>query len=272
MTNTKNMGIALVGNPNSGKTTFFNALTGSNQHVGNWPGVTVDRKEGSFKHNDKKYNVTDLPGIYSLGAFSEDEVVARDFILTANPEVIINVIDANNIERNLYLTTQLLEMGKKVVIALNMVDEAEKKDIKCDIKRFSNNLDIPVIPTVASRGKGIDEVIETAVKLLDTELVVKTPFQYGEVINQHIENIHEMLKEVKLAYPPKWVALKVVEGDSEILIRLKESEISQNTLEGIMDFYKEYNDKNLEIEIIDSRYAFAHKVIKGAVKDRKRRS
>ncbi|NMB32907.1 MAG: ferrous iron transport protein B [Clostridium sp.] len=266
MTNTKNMGIALVGNPNSGKTTFFNALTGSNQHVGNWPGVTVDRKEGSFKHNDKKYNVTDLPGIYSLGAFSEDEVVARDFILTANPEVIINVIDANNIERNLYLTTQLLEMGKKVVIALNMVDEAEKKDIKCDIKRLSNNLDIPVIPTVASRGKGIDEVIETAVKLLDTELVVKTPFQYGEVINQHIENIHEMLKEEKLAYPPKWVALKVVEGDREILKRLKESEISQNTLEGIMDFYKEYNDKNLEIEIIDSRYAFAHKVIKGAVK------
>ena len=115
--------IALVGNPNSGKTTLFNAITGSNQHVGNWPGVTVEKKEGTFTYKGKEYDVVDLPGIYSLGAFSEDEVVAMDYILTDDADVIIDVIDASNIERNLYLTTQLLEMGKNVVIALNMVDE-----------------------------------------------------------------------------------------------------------------------------------------------------
>lgn len=118
--------IALAGNPNSGKTTVFNALTGTNQHVGNWPGVTVEKKEGRLKYNSKEYIIVDLPGTYSLGANSEDEVVARDFILKENPDVIINVVDATNIERNLYLTTQLLEMGAKVIVALNMMDEAKK--------------------------------------------------------------------------------------------------------------------------------------------------
>ena len=114
--------IALVGNPNSGKTTLFNALTGSNQHVGNWPGVTVEKKEGKIKYGEKEYKIVDLPGTYSLGAYSEDEVVARDFILKGNPDIVVNVVDATNIERNLYLTTQLIEMGARVVLALNMMD------------------------------------------------------------------------------------------------------------------------------------------------------
>ena len=129
--------IALVGNPNSGKTTLFNALTGSNQRVGNWPGVTVEKKEGSIKFKDKQYTIIDLPGAYSLGSFSEDEVVARDFILKGNPDVVINVVDATNIERNLYLTIQLLEMGAKVVVALNMIDEAKAKKIEIDINTLS---------------------------------------------------------------------------------------------------------------------------------------
>jgi Fe2+ transport system protein B len=127
--------IALVGNPNSGKTTLFNAITGSTQHVGNWPGVTVEKKEGFFTYNNEKYSLVDLPGTYTLGAFSEDEIVARDFVLKGNPDVVINVIDATNIKRNLYLTIQLLEMGANVVLALNMIDEAKAKEINIDIKK-----------------------------------------------------------------------------------------------------------------------------------------
>lgn len=145
--------IALVGNPNSGKTTLFNALTGSNQHVGNWPGVTVEKKEGSIKYNGLQYKVVDLPGTYSLGAYSEDEMVARDFILKGNPDVVINVVDATNLERNLYLTSQILEMGTKVIIALNMMDEARTMMIDIDIEDLSKRLGIPVIPIIASKEK-----------------------------------------------------------------------------------------------------------------------
>ena len=166
--------IALVGNPNSGKTTFFNALTGSNQYVGNWPGVTVEKKEGSFTYRGKEYHVVDLPGTYSLGAFSEDEIVARDYILTGNPDVIINVIDASNVERNLYLTTQLLEMGKRVVIALNMVDEAKRRDIEFDIQGLSKRLNLPVVPTIASKEKGIEDIIKVAIQVMEKKPPVKS--------------------------------------------------------------------------------------------------
>jgi ferrous iron transport protein B len=152
--------IALVGNPNSGKTTLFNALTGSNQHVGNWPGVTVEKKEGKVKYKDELFNIVDLPGTYSLGAYSEDEVVSRDFILKGNPDVVINVIDATNIERNLYLTTQILEMDTKVILALNMMDEAKAKNIHIDLKSLSKKLGVPIVPTIALKEKGLDELLK----------------------------------------------------------------------------------------------------------------
>src|SRR5690554_4165582 len=155
--------IALVGNPNSGKTTLFNVLTGSNQHVGNWPGVTVEKKEGSFKHKGVLYNVVDLPGTYSLGAYSEDELVARDFIVKGSPDVVVNVVDATNLERNLYLTTQLLEMGANVVVALNMMDEAESRQISISTHDLSVALGVPVISTIAAKKKGIRELIDAAV-------------------------------------------------------------------------------------------------------------
>ena len=175
--------IALVGNPNSGKTTLFNALTGANQHVGNWPGVTVERKEGQVRHGSTVCRVVDLPGAYSLGAFSEDEMVAREFILTGNPDVVINVVDATNVERNLYLTTQLLEMGVKVVVALNMVDEAEERKISIDEKVLAKRLRVPVIPTVASRRKGLDELMNAALAVASAPRNGQVRLSYGESID-----------------------------------------------------------------------------------------
>ena len=257
--------IALVGNPNSGKTTFFNALTGSNQHVGNWPGVTVEKKEGSFKFEGKNYHVVDLPGTYSLGAFSEDEVVARNFILTGNPDVIINVVDASNIERNLYLTTQLLEMGKKVVVALNMVDEAEKRAIRFDTEGLARKLGVPVIPTVAAKEKGIEAVIRAAVDLMDKDIIVENPLQYSEMIEHHVEHMVDALKGQRLPYPIRWTALKLVENDADIMKKLKGSNLDRKSLKNVEKFYKYHNNESFELEIIDSRYAFAHQVAKGTV-------
>lgn len=150
--------IALAGNPNAGKSTIFNALTGSKQHVGNWPGKTVEKKEGIWQHNGYQLKVVDLPGTYSLTAYAVDEVIARDYIVEEDPDVVVTVVDAANIERNLYLTVQILEMGAKVIVALNMSDVAESRGIKIDLDQLSEALGAQVIPTVASREMGLDEL------------------------------------------------------------------------------------------------------------------
>jgi ferrous iron transport protein B len=154
--------IALAGNPNAGKTSFFNALTGSRQHVGNWPGKTVEKKEGTFRHHGVTCRVIDLPGTYSLSAYSPEEIVARDYILYEQPDVVINVVDANNLERNLYLTVQLLELGVPVIIALNLVDVASARGIRIDCAGLSTLLGhVPVVETVATKGQGFDTLLET---------------------------------------------------------------------------------------------------------------
>ncbi|NMA22879.1 MAG: GTP-binding protein, partial [Spirochaetales bacterium] len=186
-----NKRIALVGNPNSGKTTFFNAITGANQHVGNWPGVTVEKKEGRCSYKGVEYDVVDLPGIYSLGAFSEDEVVAMDYVLSDDADVYINVIEASNIERNLYLTTQLLEMGKNLVIALNMVDEAERRSIKFDLEKLSKKLGVPVVATIANKEIGTDAVIKEAVKAAARPHIYENPLTYSENVLHHIQHMEE---------------------------------------------------------------------------------
>jgi len=165
----KELTIALAGNPNSGKSTVFNALTGARQHVGNWPGKTVEKKEGICKYNDYEIHVVDLPGTYSLSAYSMEELIARDFVVEGKPDVVVDIVDASNLERNLYLAVQLLELGANVVLDLNMMDMAEARDHRIDIKALSELLGVPVIPTVANRGKGIKELLATIVKAAEAQ-------------------------------------------------------------------------------------------------------
>ncbi|MCB9112831.1 MAG: 50S ribosome-binding GTPase [Anaerolineales bacterium] len=163
--------IALAGNPNAGKTTIFNSLTGLHQHTGNWPGKTVEKKEGEIERNGIQIKIVDLPGTYSLTAYSPEEIVARDYILEESPDVIINVVDASNLERNLYLTVQLLELDVPVVIALNIMDELQREGADLNLAELSNLLgNIPIIPTTANRGSGVLELIDMAVKIVQPEM------------------------------------------------------------------------------------------------------
>jgi len=160
----KKITIALAGNPNSGKSTVFNALTGARQHVGNWPGKTVEKKEGICTHDGYEIHVVDLPGTYSLTAYSMEELIARDFIVEGKPDVVVDIVDASNLERNLYLAVQLLELGANLVLALNMMDMAEARDHRIDVKALSELLGVPVVPTVANKGKGIKELLDAIVE------------------------------------------------------------------------------------------------------------
>lgn len=256
---------ALVGNPNSGKTTLFNTLTGANQHVGNWPGVTVEKKEGSFKFNDIQYNVVDLPGTYSLGAYSEDEVVARDYIIKENPDIVINVVDATNIERNLYLTTQLIEIGVNAIIALNMMDEAKQKNIEIDMDKLSQDLGIPIVATIASKNKGLDELITKSIHTMETNGNNKTTtaFSYGEDIDKEIEDLISLLDNEALNYPSKWLAIKILEGDKEIykLITENGSISIKEKLDSLEEKISEY-----ELEIVNKRYEFIGNIVNDSVK------
>ncbi len=162
--------IALAGNPNAGKSTVFNALTGARQHVGNWPGKTVEKKEGLWKHGGIEFEVVDLPGTYSLTAYSVEEIIARDYIVDGRPDVVVAVVDAANLERNLYLVVQIIEMGARVVVALNMSDIADSRGLKIDLPKLSAGLGgIPVVPTVASKGKGIDQLKEAIINTINEE-------------------------------------------------------------------------------------------------------
>jgi ferrous iron transport protein B len=165
----ENYRIALAGNPNSGKSTIFNALTGARQHVGNWPGKTVEKKEGVCKRNGVELEITDLPGTYSLTAYSLEEVIARDFIIQEQPDVVVTVVDASNLERNLYLTLQILELGAPVVVALNMSDMADARGFRIDMEKLSQALRSPVVRTVANRGEGMERLIEAVIEVVKEE-------------------------------------------------------------------------------------------------------
>lgn len=216
--------VALAGNPNSGKTSIFNNLTGARQHVGNWPGVTVEKKEGRLVHEGRIVQVVDLPGTYSLGAYSEDEVIARNFVLFEKPDVVINVVDASNLERNFYLTMQLMEMGSKVVVALNMYDEAQNKKMDIDAAKLSKLLGIPVVPTVAPKKRGMKELVNRALKLAREK--PREPFRidYGKEIEEELGKMEALIEdspEIASKFSPRWLAVKLLEGDELIIEEIK---------------------------------------------------
>lgn len=218
--------IALAGNPNVGKSTIFNTLTGSRQHVGNWPGVTVEKKSGFATVGNTEIEIVDLPGTYSLTAYSVDEVVARDYIIEERPDVVIHIVDATNFERNLYLTTQLMELGVPLVMALNMSDEAEKKGVTINPSRVKEYFEIPAVKTVGSRGEGLNELLRTAIAEAGTSPHHEHSIGYGNEIEQHIANLIIALKTdpvLTAHYPPRWMAIRLLEGDEKISDEIRSS-------------------------------------------------
>ena len=216
--------IALAGNPNSGKTTVFNNLTGARQHVGNWPGVTVEKREGSCKFKGYNIKVVDLPGVYSLTAYSLDEVIARDYVVDAKPDVVVDVVDASNLERNLYLVVQLLEMEAKLVIALNMMDVAESREYEIDVAELSHLLGTPVIPTVAARNKGTQELLRTIVDVAECNISISgINLKYGHDVEEEIAKVEKLVSGNPLAdsYSPRWLAVKLLEEDKEVISKFR---------------------------------------------------
>ena len=252
--------IGLVGNPNCGKTTLFNALTGSNQKIGNWPGVTVEKKEGRFQHNNIKFNLVDLPGIYSLNASSIDEQVARDFLIQTPPDLIVNIIDASNINRNLYLTSQLVEMNIPVITALNMMDLAKNKQIKIDSKALQEKLDCPVIELIASKKSGIDSLKE-GISEAAPKAYISAPFvQYPDLVQDVISTIQDRI-ESKPHYKdvnPNWLAIKLLEQDETLTQQIKDDDLKivQQSLAKIEDIM----DEDSDIVIANSRYESINKI------------
>jgi ferrous iron transport protein B len=263
--------IALAGNPNSGKTTIFNNITGMRQHVGNYPGVTVEKRSGDISYKGYDIEIIDLPGIYSLTAFSEEEIVARNYILQENPDVIINIIDSSSLERNLYLTVQLLELGFPMVLDFNMADIASKKGMKVDKELLSELLGAPIIETVGPRGKGTDRLLDAAIEVSGRSEHKRIEIPYGDEIENELIKIIPALEDKSVpsgGMIRRWTAVKLLEQDSEVTARLTENgqEGQDKISEIVSDSINHINHImriSPEVLIADARYGF----IKGALKE-----
>lgn len=258
---------ALIGNPNSGKTTLFNQMTGSNQHVGNFPGVTVEKKDGPVRGH-KGVTVVDLPGIYSLSPYTAEEVVTRDFLIFDKPDAIINIIDATNIERNLYLTLQLMELNVPMILALNMMDEIRGNGISIDIQKLEEQLGIPVVPISASKNDGVDELTHRAIKCAETKALPKNlDFCCGYVHNAIHSIAHLITDEAKASgLPLRFAATKVVEGDQPVIERLKLMEPELDIIRHIVDDMESHLNTDREAAMADMRYAFIENICDACVK------
>ncbi len=272
----KSITIALAGNPNSGKSTIFNNLTGTRQKVGNWPGVTVEKKEGHLKTNGYDLAVVDLPGTYSLTAYSIEEIVARNFILDEKPDMVVGIIDASNLERNLYLATQLRELDTKVIFVLNMADCARERGIKIDADKLSELLDVPVIFTVGNRNQGTQELLKTIISVAETEIDLPRTRRvyYGKDIENAINELSEFIREktsAELPYHIRWIAIKLLENDRIVKDRVLEStnphgEAILQQAELKREHLREFFDEEPEIVMTDHRYGFIAGIVKEVLK------
>ena len=256
--------LALAGNPNSGKTTMFNALTGSNQRVGNWPGVTVEKKEGRLKA-DKEIALTDLPGIYSLSPYTLEEVVAREYLVSERPDGIINIVDATNIERNLYLTTQLMEMGIPVVVALNMMDLVRKNGDQIDANKLSKALGCPVVEVSALKGEGLDKLLSTA-KDAAAKRSAPTRLTFAGQVESALADIQSVLASAVPAGMERWYAVKVFERDDQVMGKLTLSADAKSKVERAIENCETALDDDAESIITNERYEQISKVIASCVK------
>ena len=255
--------IALAGNPNSGKTTLFNALTGSNQYVGNWPGVTIEKKEGKLRSDTyKDITIVDLPGIYSLSPYTLEEVIARDYLITENPDAIINIVDGTNLERNLYLTTQLAELGIPMVVAVNMMDIVEKNGDRINLDKLSEKLGCPVIGISALRKAGITEAAEKAAELANKKVPMTPKHRFSDELEHAIESIEGLLGDRVEDKNKRWTAIKVFERDIKIMERLDLDDSLKERIENIIDGCETDMDDDSESIITNERYLYISSIIK----------
>lgn len=271
MENTK-LKFALAGNPNCGKTTIFNDLTGTRQKVGNWPGVTVEKKEGTVKHGQTEFLVTDLPGIYSLTPYSIEEIISRNYILKEKPDVVINILDASNLTRSLYLTSQLLELGCPLVLALNMADMAEKQGIKIDAEKLSALVGAPVVFTVASKGKGLDAMIEAAIKVAETKAAPAADRQtkFDNDIEAAIAEITAAINAKMLPEAAeqnrRWTAIKLLENDSAVVETVEQRGAEGKDVMTLAEKQRQritsITDDEPQIIMADQRYGFINGIIR----------
>jgi len=266
--------MALAGNPNAGKTTLFNELTGARQHVGNYPGITVDHKEGFFSHDSQQVSITDLPGTYSLTAYSVEEIVTRDFLTSQKPDVVINIVDASNLERNLYLTTQFLEMGAPLVIALNMMDVAKDRGIEVRHEKLSELLGIPVVPIIARSGEGTSELISKAIEIAESNQNWQPrDISYGEDLDESLLELIAAIEKQQFLeedYPPRFSAIKYLEHDDEMLRKGQVANSSladklEETVTKVSDHLQKTMDAYPEAIIADHRYGFIKSIIRQGV-------
>ncbi len=266
--------VAIAGNPNCGKTTLFNGLTGSNQKIGNWPGVTVEKKEGSLRHRDTAIHVVDLPGIYSLTAYSEDEQVARGYLLSGKVDLVINILDATNLERNLYLTTQLLEMKVPLIIVLNMMDLARKKNLEIDVSHMEVHLGCPVIPISAVKRVDIEGVKDALALALASPRVSNTRVSYSNEIEEAIEKLNPSLSEISqfLVTDKRWTAVKIIENDRWVIDKvLGKKALTVERIGSVQGDLEKLLGEPSDTLVADYRYGFTHGIVRDVVRRGKER-
>lgn len=263
----ENLTIALAGNPNSGKTTIYNALTGARQHIGNYPGVTVEKKESIITYNNQKVKIIDLPGTYSLTAYSVEEVVARNVIITEKPDVVVDIIDSSNLERNLYLAVQLMELRIPLVFVFNMKDMAQEMGIKIDIKSLSNLFGVPIVETVGSKGDGVKNILDEAIKAAQVPEIKYPVITYDKVIEKYVNSVEELIKQHSTNienYNTRWLAVKLLEGDKDVMQTVPSPIVAEEVKRAEIDINKMLGDSP-ETAIASARYGFISGACQGCV-------